>query len=56
MENQETNNENRFLFVINIVKGFLVIFAALTVFIVYCSKACSNLFKWIFKRNDSRSS
>ncbi len=57
MENQD--NQNRFLFVINIVKGFIVIFAALVVFIVYCSKACWNLIKWIgriFKKNDSRRS
>jgi len=52
----ENDNENRFLFVINIIKGFLVIIAALVVFIVYCSKACYNLIKWIgklFKKNES---
>ncbi len=53
MESQENNDENRFLFVINIIKGFLGIFAFLTLIVVYCSKACSNLFKWIFKRNEN---
>ncbi len=54
MESQENSNENRFLFVINIIKGFLGIFAFLTLIVVYCSKACSNLFKWIFRRDVNR--